>query len=56
VNVPQCYVICTLPILLNKGDGIVGNQSHEVAERKIHAHSGDRTPVAELASVSVHDV
>ena len=35
---------------------LFGDQFHEVAKRKIHAHSGDQTPVAELASISVHDV
>jgi hypothetical protein len=35
---------------------VFGNQSHEVAKRKIPAHAGDRTPVAELVSVSAHDV
>jgi hypothetical protein len=35
---------------------VFGNQSHEVAKRKIPTHAGDRTPVAELASISVYDV
>ena len=27
---------------------VFGNQSHEVAKKKIPAHAGDRTPVAKL--------
>jgi len=48
------YVHC-LSCLIKEME-VFGNQTREVAKRKIHAHSGDRTPVAELASISVHDV
>jgi len=48
------YVHC-LSCLIKEVE-VFGNQSHEVAKRKIPAHAGDRTPVAELVSISVHDV
>ena len=47
------YVHCLFCLI--KEMEVPGNQSHEMAKRKIHAHAGYRTPVPELASISVHD-
>jgi hypothetical protein len=32
--------------------GVLQNQSHELAKRKIPAHAGDRMPVVDLSSIS----
>jgi len=55
-NTPYVILYAHCLSYLIKEMEVFGNQSHEVAERKISAHAGDRTPVAELASICVRDV